>query len=51
MEIDFSNYQVISGITVPMHIQKYMQGELLIDATASSATFNTGISISTFNIN
>jgi hypothetical protein len=51
VEIDFSSYQVISGITVPMHIQKYMQGELLIDATASSATFNTGISISTFSIN
>lgn len=51
VEIDFSNYQNINGITVPMHVQKYLQGTLLIDLTISSAVFNSGISLSTFSIN
>lgn len=51
VEVDFSNYQVVNGITVPMHIQKYMQGTLLVDVTISSATFNTGIALSTFSVN
>src|SRR5258708_17492907 len=50
VEIDFSNYQAISGVTVPMHIQKYVQGDLLIDVTVSSAAFNTGIALSNFAI-
>ena len=50
VEIDFSNYQTVNGITVPMHVQKYLQGMLLLDMTLSSATFNTGLSLSTFAI-
>ncbi len=51
VEIDFSNYQNIGGVNVPTHIQKYLQGTLLIDVTISSATFNTGISLSNFSVN
>jgi hypothetical protein len=51
VEIDFSNYQQINGINVAMHIQKYLQGTLLVDLTLSSATFNTGLSLSTFSMN
>lgn len=51
IEVDFSNYQNVSGILVPMHIQKYLQGTLMIDVTISSATFNSGIPISEFTIN
>jgi len=51
VEIDFSRYQSFGGINVPMHIQKYLQGTLLIDLNITSATFNTGIPLSTFNIN
>jgi hypothetical protein len=51
VEIDFSNYQLITGVNVPMHIQKYFQGTLLIDVTVSNATFNTGISLSKFSVN
>jgi hypothetical protein len=51
VEIDFSNYQVTSGLMIPMHIQKHMQDQLLIDATVSNVAFNTGLTLSTFNIN
>jgi hypothetical protein len=51
VEIDFSNYQAFSGAQVPTHIQKYLQGTLLIDLSVSAATFNTGIPLSDFTIN
>jgi hypothetical protein len=51
VEIDFSNYQLFNGVNVPTHIQKYLQGTLLIDVTVTSATFNTGIAPSTFSVN
>ena len=50
-EVDFSNYQAVSGVLVPMHIQRFFQGTLTIDLTVSSATFNTGIALSTFTTN
>jgi len=51
VEIDFSNYQAINGIVVPMRIQKYMQGTLTIDLTVISAVFNSGVSLSNFSVN
>ncbi len=51
IEVDFSNYQSINGFMVPTQIQKYLQGTLLTDLTISTATFNTGISLSEFTIN
>jgi hypothetical protein len=51
VEVDFSNYQAVGGITVPMHIQKYVQGTLAIDVTVSSAVFNTGLALSNFSVN
>jgi hypothetical protein len=51
VEIDFSDYQVISGVRVPMHIQKSLQGSFLIDLQVSGAVFNSGIAPSNFSIN
>ncbi len=51
VEVDFSNYQTVTGITVPMRIQKYLQGGILVDVTVSTAAFNTGLTLSTFAIN
>jgi hypothetical protein len=51
VEVDFSDYQIIGGVRVPMHIQKYHQGNLMIDLVVSGAMFNTGLPISTFTIN
>jgi hypothetical protein len=51
VEIDFSNYQAIGGVAVPMHIQRYLQGNLMVDLVLSAASFNTGLPLSTFTIN
>jgi hypothetical protein len=51
VEVDFSNYQSINGRAVPMHIQRYQQGNLMVDMVLSSAAFNTGLPLSTFTIN
>jgi hypothetical protein len=51
VEIDFSNYQAVNGVTLPMHVQKYLQGTLMMDLTISSAVFNTGVAVSNFTIN
>lgn len=50
-EVDFTNYQAISGAMIPTHVQRYQQGNLLVDLTVSGASFNTGLSLSTFAIN
>jgi len=51
IEVDFSNYQVLSGVLVPAHIQRAMQGNVLVDITISGASFNTGLPLSDFTIN
>ena len=51
IEVDFSNYQNVSGVLVPMHIQKYSQGNLFLDVTVTGASFNTGLPLSDFTIN
>jgi hypothetical protein len=50
IEIDFSNYQAIGGVMVPMRIQRYLQGTLAVDVTVSAAAFNTGLQLSNFAI-
>jgi hypothetical protein len=51
VEVDFSNYQTVSGVVVPMHIQKYQQGNLMADVIVTGASFNTGLSLSIFTVN
>ena len=50
-EVDFTNYQSFSGVVVPMHIQRVQQGSLMIDLVVASASFNSGLSLSTFSTN
>jgi hypothetical protein len=51
VEVDFSNYQSLSGVLVPMHIQKYQQGNLMVDVVVTGASFNSGLSLSIFAVN
>lgn len=51
VEVDFSNYQAVSGVAVPMHIQRYQQGNLMADVVVTGASFNTGLSLSIFTFN
>jgi len=51
VEVDFSGYQTLEGVAVPMHIQRYLQGHLEDDIVVSTAAFNTGLSVSSFSVN
>ena len=51
VEVDFSNYQNINGVMVPMHIQRFSQGSLSVDLTVTGASFNTGLRLSDFTVN
>jgi len=50
-EIQFSDYQNFSGVLVPMRIQKYSQGNLLLDVKVSNVALNTGVGIADFTVN
>jgi hypothetical protein len=43
VEVRFSNYQQTNGILVPLHVQKFLNGGLVLDLTFTSATLNSGI--------
>jgi hypothetical protein len=52
IEVDFSNYQNVNGAgLMPMHIQRYQQGSLLLDVIVTGASFNSGLPLSIFTIN
>ena len=51
VEVAFSNYQVISGVVMPLHIQRYQQGNLMVDVVVTAASFNTGLPLSIFTVN
>lgn len=51
VEVDFSDFQSMSGVMVPTRIQRFQQGDLMVDVTVSGASFNTGLSLSIFAIN
>ena len=50
IEIRFSNYQQMSGILLPMHIQKFLNGSLSIDMNLSSVSINSGLPDSIFTM-
>jgi hypothetical protein len=49
-EIHFSDYRNVNGLQVPFHIQRYMQGGLVLDFVVSSAAINSGLTDSNFSI-
>jgi len=46
--VDFSSYETLSGVTMPMHVQRSVNGTLQMDIQLQSASFNTGLSSSAF---
>jgi hypothetical protein len=48
VEIQYSAYQSVSGVRIPFHIQKYMNGGLALDLGLTTAAFNTGLSSASF---
>jgi hypothetical protein len=48
VEIAFSNYQIMNGVVIPTHIQRFLNGTQILDVTITSAKVNQGLSDSTF---
>jgi hypothetical protein len=48
--IQFGNYQVVSGIQIPFHTQRLLNGTVVLDITVTSAVVNSGLSDSQFNL-
>lgn len=46
MEIGFANYQPVNGIQVPFHIQRMLNGGVVLDFTVTSAVMNSGLAVS-----
>lgn len=51
VEVDFSQYQTFSGISVPTRITRFRQGNVDVDVTVVGASFNSGLSLSDFTVN
>lgn len=47
-EILFANYQAVSGIQIPFHFQRVINGSVVLDATVTNAAVNTGLSDTLF---
>jgi len=50
VEIAFSGYQQMGGVSVPARVQKFFNGTLLLDLSISSAVINSGLPASDFNV-
>ncbi len=50
VEIHFSDYRAVSGVQVPTHIEKFLQGSLLLDFHVTSAQVNSGLTDGDFSI-
>lgn len=48
IEIKFASYQVVQGVSIPYHIQKYVQNALALDVTVTAVQINSGLSATDF---
>jgi len=48
VEVDFSDYRAFSGVLVPLHIDKSVNGSPRLQVTITGATFNSGLTDSMF---
>ena len=50
VELLFSDYRSVSGVKIPFHVQKFVNNSLALDLQFQSASINTGLSASLFDI-
>ena len=43
IELRYSNYQIVSGLQIPLHVQKYINNTLAIDLQFQNTSLNTGM--------
>lgn len=51
VEVDYSNYESISGVETPMVIRKSINGTPLFEISLTSVVFNSGLTLSDFSVN
>lgn len=49
-EIRFADYRAVSGVQVPFHVQRMLNGVVTLDVVIMNASLNSGISPATFSI-
>jgi hypothetical protein len=49
-EIEFADYRNSNGIQVPFHVQRMLNGGVVLDVLVTSAAFNTGLPDSLFQL-
>jgi hypothetical protein len=49
-EIQFSNYQPVDGVQVPLHVQRYLNNSLTLDLQFNNATLNSGLASTDFQL-
>lgn len=50
VEIRFSDYRIVSGVQIPFHLQKYINGGLVLDLQVQKADLNTGLLPTSFTV-
>lgn len=50
VEIRFSDYRAVNGAQIPFHVQKFLNNSLLLDLQFQSATLNSGLSATMFQV-
>jgi hypothetical protein len=50
VEITFSDYQSVSGVRLPFHVQKYLNGTLILDLQFQKADLNMGLTAGSFTV-
>jgi hypothetical protein len=48
VSVQFSNYQAVNGVSLPMHIQRFENNSLVLDIQLQSSVFNSGLSQTEF---
>lgn len=48
IEIRYGNYRIQHGLEIPFHIQRWVNGSLVMDMNVTQAQWNTGISSASF---
>jgi len=49
-EIGFANYRAVSGVLIPFHIQRMLNGTVVLDIVVNNATVNSGLQDSLFSL-
>jgi hypothetical protein len=48
VEVYFSDYHNVNGVQVPLHVQRFLNGSLVLDLQLGNATINSGLASNAF---